>query len=413
MGISLKKWLAGMIYGSKSNATIDIDCSDLWSAAEELRIKRLAFDTCINLIANAVGKCEFQTFHKHRPIRSNEYFLWNFEPNINQNSTAFLHKLIFKLYSENETLVISTKHRDGHEMLVVADTFSRPQLYAQRQNEYRDIQVGETSYDKTFYEKDVLHFRLNHENIKPVMDELYQSYYKLITAASKNYTWESGKHMKVHVSQIEQGNEDFKANFTDYMNNQVAPWIKSDNGVLPEFDGYSYENMGTNGGAQRNTRDIRSLIDDVFAFTANAFGIPPVLLLGDVAGTQDAMTRWLTTCIDPLCDQLQEEITRKRYGIDGWKQGDYLRIDTSSIIHFDMFANATNVEKLIGSGAYSINDVRIAAGQPKIDEEWANLHWLTLNIGTMEAAARAAENGTEGGNQNGAQSNVGNQTAGG
>ena len=96
-------------------------------------------------------------------------------------------------------------------------------------------------------------------------------------------------------------------------------------------------------------------------------------------------------------------------GFEGWKRGDYVRIDTTTIVHFDMFANAANVEKLIGSGAYSINDVRAAAGQPKISEEWADKHWLTLNIGTMEAAARAAENGTEGGNSN--ETNVGNQTA--
>src|SRR5699024_8447667 len=109
--------------------------------------------------------------------------------------------------------------------------------------------------------------------------------------------------------------------------------------------------------ASRTTRDIRSLADDIFDFTSRAFQIPPVLLFGDVAGTQDAMTRWLTTCIDPLCDQLQEEINRKRYGKEAYLRGDYLQIDTSTIIHFDMFQNAGNVEKLIGSGAFSINDV--------------------------------------------------------
>ena len=72
---------------------------------------------------------------------------------------------------------------------------------------------------------------------------------------------------------------------------------------------------------------------------------------------------FLTNCIDPLADQIQEEINRKRYGYEGWKKGDYLRVDTSSIIHFDMFANAANVEKLVGSGAFTINDVLRAANQ--------------------------------------------------
>ncbi len=83
-------------------------------------------------------------------------------------------------------------------------------------------------------------------------------------------------------------------------------------------------------------------------------------------GTADANSRFMTYCIDPLCDQLQEEINRKRYGYEEWKRGNYLRVDSSSILHFDIFENAANVEKLIGSGAFTINDVRRAAGQPAI-----------------------------------------------
>ena len=63
-------------------------------------------------------------------------------------------------------------------------------------------------------------------------------------------------------------------------------------------------------------------------------------------------------------------------------------MDSASILHFDMFANAANVEKLVGSGAYTINDVRRAANQAIINEPWANEHFMTLNISTMNEAAR-------------------------
>lgn len=403
MGISIKNWLTEKLFGKKSSESEKsnaIQCSEFWELAQELRIRELAFNSCVNMIANAVGKCEFQTFSNGKPIQKDEYYLWNFEPNINQNSTAFIHKLIFKLYSENEALIISSRHRDGHEMLVVADSFSKPLCFPSKQNEYTDVTVGEISYSKTFRENDVLHLQLNQEDVKKVVDGLYSTYYKLIASAMKNFSWGSGKHLKVHISQLAKGDQDFVQNFSQLINSQVKPWIIGESGVLPEFDGYEYTNLGGNFDTQRSTRDIRSLIDDIFTFTANAFGIPPVLLLGDVAGTQDAMTRWLTTGIDPLCDQISEEITRKRYGLKEWMKGNYLRINTSTITHFDMFANAANIEKLIGSGAYSINDVLKAANQPEINESWADMHWLTLNIGTMKAAARAAENGTEGGTIN-------------
>ena len=53
-----------------------------------------------------------------------------------------------------------------------------------------------------------------------------------------------------------------------------------------------------------------------------------------------------------------------------------------------MFANAANVEKLVGSAAFSINDILRAAGQPTIDEPWADAHFLTKNISAMDDVAR-------------------------
>lgn len=386
--ISIRRWLLNRL-GIGRN--LQISCAELFEAAEEVRIRELAFHICVNLIANAVGKCEFKTFLRHQEIRKQEYYLWNFEPNINQSSTIFLHKLIYRLYSDNEALIIPTKRRDGTEMLAVADSFVSPLEYPARMQEYSGVVVGEVSYNKTFKENEVMHFKLNHSNIKPVLDGLYQSYYKLVAAAMKNYTWGTGKHYKVHVGQIAQGQEDWEKNFRQVIEEQIKPFLQAENAVLPEFDGYQYEDVGGKPDTQRSTRDIRSLLDDVFAFTANAFCIPPVLLLGDVAGTADAMERWLTTCIDPLCDQIQEEIIRKRYGYQEWQKGNYLKIDTSAILHFDLFANATNIEKLIGSGAFSINDIRRAAGQSEIGEDWARRHFLTLNISTIENAAKAID----------------------
>ena len=137
-----------------------------------------------------------------------------------------------------------------------------------------------------------------------------------------------------------------------------------------------------------DTRDIKALIEDIFDFTARGFLIPAVLVNGKIEGTQDANSRFLTNCIDPLCDQLQEEITRKRYGYAAWQAGNFVRVDSASILHFDLFSNAANVEKLVGSAAFSINAILRAANQPTLDEPWADAHFLTKNISTMDDVAR-------------------------
>ena len=410
MGISVRDWLIGKLGLSavKTSGKTDITCMELWEATQEYRLRELAFHTCVNMIANAVGKCEFKNYQNGKPLQGREYYLWNFEPNINQNSTEFIHKLIYKLCSNNEALVIPINNRNGQEMLVVADSFEQSKADPSKTNEYQNVVVNDTAYAKTFRENEVLHFKLNHMNVKPVLEAMTNSFNKMMAAATKNYSWGKGNHWKVHITQTEQNSPEFKEQFNQMLNEQIKPFYDSDSALLPEFDGYDYSEIGNQNNATKDTRDIRSLADDIFDFTARGLSMPPVLLFGDVAGTGDAMTRWLTTGIDPLCDQLQEEIVRKRYGFEEWQNGNYLKIDTSTIIHFDMFANASNIEKLIGSGAFCINDVLAAAGQSQIDEPWAWAHWLTLNISTIEKAAQPVDNGKEGGNQNGTQTNVGN-----
>lgn len=373
--------------------TREVTTQELLDAAQEYRIRDLCFQVCVNMVASAIGRCEFRTFRDNREIFERDYYLFNYEPNVNENSTMFLHRLVAKLYAENEALIISTRRRDGYDALVVADAWERPLRYPARQNEYRGVTVGEVSYDKTFRENEVLHIQLNHDNARTVVDALYRSYYQLIDAAVRHYAWQHGKHWKVHISQMAQGEDDFEEKLAQLIARQVKPFFNASSAVLPEFEGYKFEDVGT-AAADANTRDIRQMVEDIFDFTARGFLIPAVLVKGSVEGTESANTRFLTNCIDPICDQLQEEITRKRYGYDQWQKGNFLRVDSSSIIHFDMFANAAGVEKLVGSGAYTINDVLRAGNQPTIDEAWARRHWLTKNIGEIgQAAAQIDQEG--------------------
>jgi hypothetical protein len=158
---------------------------------------------------------------------------------------------------------------------------------------------------------------------------------------------------------------------------------------LPEFDGYEYSNVNGSSSYQSangDTGTLQTLITGIWNTTARAFGIPAVLVDGTVQATGDANQRFLTNVIDPLCDQLQEEIVRKRYGFDAWKRGDYIRVDSSSITHFDLFDAAASIEKLVGSGAFNINDIRKAAGQATINEPWADSFFITKNFTEMKDA---------------------------
>ena len=390
MAIHFFKWLTGKT-SPPAGKIVEIDCQEMLEAAQDFYIRDLCFQSCVDMIANAIGRCEFRTYRNNEEVREFEYYMLNIEPNVNQNSTEFWHKVIFKLYAENEVLIISTKTRDGRDCLVCADSWTNGNQYPVKQNEYSNVQVGSFTYTKTFREKDVIHLKLNEVDIKPVLDGLFLSYSKLLEAAKTYYITSNGTHMKVHINQISQAQDGWEDAFKKMLEKTVVPFLKSQAGVLPEFDGYDYSVL--NFGSSTQSDEIRKLTEDIFNMTAQAFLIPVVLINGNVEGTADANKRFLTYVIDPLCDQIQEELNRKRYGYESWRSGSYVRVDSSSIIHFDVFENASNIEKVVGSGVFSLNDVLRAANQTAIPEDWANRHYMTLNISAMGEQTRQLEGG--------------------
>lgn len=384
--MGLLSWLRSVVWPSKGNAET-VACQEIFTAATDYAVRRLCFDQCVNLVADALGRCEVRTYIGGSETRGEEYWLWNIEPSTNYNSTAFWHKLVARLLTDNEVLIIPTRKRDGREALVVADSYSKGDEYPTRQTEYKGVTVDAVKYDKTYREGEVLRLRLNHADCQTPVKALTQAYAKLIELADRQYRDAHGRKLKVHVDQVQSGQQDFTAKFTSIIENQIKPFYQNTDAVLPEFDGYSFTDFAAAAG-KADAKDVRTLIDDVLAFTARSLLIPYPLVAGDNQDTKDASKRFLTYVVDPIADQLEEEINRKRYGFEDWQKGNFVRIDTSSFNHFDIFDAASNVEKLIGSGLYSINDVLRAAGQQPIGEDWADAHYMTLNISGLGQAAK-------------------------
>ena len=361
LGGWIKNFMSGRIM-----RTSDMTDEEAYSLAAEVNIRELAFWSCVNMIANSVSKCEFKTYQKKKEVKGSEYYLWNVEPNKNLGSSVFLHKLISQLYRKNECLVIA----EGDQLLV-ADSFTQKE-YALHDNAFTDVVVGAFSFNKSFYMPEVMYFKLSENDMSKVTNALFESYGKLISYGMKSYKKSRGSRGVLNYGTIAQGDEKAKEAFNDLMNNRFKKFLTSENAVLPLPKGYEYTEL-SNGKtySTEGTRDIRAMIDDISDFTAKGLGIPPALLGGDIAGTKDAANHYLTFCIDPLVDLIQEEINRKRNGFKAFSEGTYLEIDTSRIMHIDILSVSTAIDKLIGSGAFCINDIRKMLGHTEIDEDYA------------------------------------------
>lgn len=395
MGFSIKRLFKSReTPETEKVASVEITDQQVQEAVMEVSLRELAFWTCVGKIANALTKCEFRTFYEGEEIFGDEYYLWNYEPNRNQNKAEFINKAIEKLFRENELLIVESY--DGQ--LLVADSFETTPntLYG---DTYSNVLVDDYQFSRTFQSTDVLHWKLNSKNVNKIIHGLYNSYVKLIDYSAKSYLKSRGSRGILNISAMAQADKLFEEKLNKLMNEYFKSFFNSSNAVLPMFEGYGYDDLGSKTYSEGTSRDIKNQYDDIFDFTARGFSMPPSLAKGDVQDTSKAVEEMLTFCLDPLVQMMQQEINRKRIGSRGMQKGTRLQINTMRVKHIDMFDIATSADKLISSGIYTVNMILRALEEPQIAEEWADQHFITKNYSTIQEILE--EQNKKGGGENG------------
>lgn len=354
-----------------------VDCrAFICSDGVELQLREIAFFSCVNLIANKIALCTMRQFEKKKEVTGKESWMWNFEPNRSQNAVAFWQKFVTKLYMDNEALIIEEPYGAG---VVVADSWTKDE--SKPATVYRSVTVGSRTIDR-LPENKVMRVVLNNKKMGPLIKKMNDNFLRLMATAQNKYQFENGQKWKVNVNQMITADDEWLEKFTQIFEKQIKPFLDGNSSVLPELEGYKYSQV--TGQGNYTTQEYRELLKTIWQETAKAFNIPGVLIDGTVADTSKATERLLTDVIDPIAKQITQEANRKRYTYEDYVNGDYVLFDTSSISHYDILTNAASVEKLVGAGLWSVNELREKLGYTEINEDWANKHYLTKNIGTTE-----------------------------
>ncbi|MGE6550816.1 phage portal protein [Bacillus mycoides] len=372
--MGLREWVQGF-FGSNKTLTLD---TCFYELGIDYFYKKLAVESCIDLIANALTRCEFQTFEKGKEKRSNNHYLLNVQPNQNQNASEFMHSLVNHLIMDNECVVIMQ-----NEQLYIADSFNITE-FALKENIYKDITIGDFTFEKAFIESEVFHFKLNDRNIMEVIDGMYSSFGKLLASSIDYYKRKNNKRLLIKGDFLRAQDEDTQDAINEMFESQLKNWFSPDKvgSAFQLQNGYEFEDMSDskNGVANNSTsRDISDLISDIFNYVAIAFHVPIGILKGDVADIEKQMDSFLAFCINPIAELIQDEFNRKMYKKEEYIQRTYLKIDTTKIKVVDITKLATALDKLFAIGGLSINDILIILGREPIEEEWANKRFVTKN----------------------------------
>ncbi|KIL06601.1 portal protein [Clostridium botulinum] len=374
------------LFGSKDviylNERLDTMCTNI-------AIDSFATQVAINLISSCIAKCEFKTFLNKKEIIGDEYYLWNIEPNKNQNSIEFLQELISKLLINNEVLVIQV-----NDELIIADDFNREE-FAVKEDYFDQVSKKGFSFNKLFYMSEVLYFRHNNEDIRLYLNNLMSAYNELLSMAKGKYKRAGGRKGIVDIDSIAKGDKEKNEQLEKLFSEKFKNFFEAENAVVDLPKGVKYTEITGEGSKKSSNElnDITKLIDDAFIRIAQTFKIPPALLKGDIADVEKLTDNFLTFCIDPIVDLIQTEINRKRYGKSNFFKGSYLYVDITNIKHIDIFSIAEKIDKLIACGMYSIDDLKKKLKDTVLNTEWSEKHWITKNYqGINEINSKEGEN---------------------
>lgn len=373
-------------FGRKTRK-VSVPCGTYSGLAQEIQIREVAFQACVNLIASCISKCEVRTYKQNKFDKGDWWYRLNVQPNPNTNATAFWQKVIYKLYEEGDALVIVRPNRD----LYVADSFYRDDSQAFTSNKYRDITIDDLNYQPELAEDQVFYFALADKPIKRIVDEITGLYAQLINAFVSSYTDANGTRGILYIDQIAEQEEGFEQHLEELINEDFKKFYTNPNAVLPLFEGYKYEELTRTTNPGIDTRDFKAQIQDIFELYSVAFGIPKVLITGDAQDTANAVDNLLTFCIDPILEMIGDELNRKIFTQSDFSSGTYIKWRTNAIRHVDIMNVSSSVEKLIGSGFCCIDDLREVCGMDRLSTEWSTKFFMTKNFSSIEDLLNPAE----------------------
>lgn len=365
-------------FGNKNVITLKT-CSI--EAKTHIHYKTLIAEASVNLIARIMSLAEFQTFEDSQETRKLNYYILNVEANKNKSASLFWQEAVKKLLKEGEALILIQD-----KQLFLADSFDRKE-HVFKENIYSDIKIDDYPLNDFWEENRVLYLKDDNIKIRSAINGLYSDYAKLIASSIKGYQNSKSRKGKLKIPTSlpktlqEEGN--LQQHIKDTMKDFMDP---SKDAVYPESNKFEYTEISESKGSKSNDsgRETKNFIDDMFDFIAIGYGIPPSLLKGDTVDTKDAVNNFLTFCINPLAKLITDEINRKMYRYELYKERTYTKLDTAGIKAVDLKNIAHSIDILNRNAALTIDDILRILGKEPLGGEIGKMRFVTKNLELLD-----------------------------
>lgn len=360
---------------------------------QKVAFKTLAIYIAVSYIAGSLSKCPVQVIERGKPApASARAYRLNVNPNPNQSASQFWNAVVTRICREADALVIL----HNGDALFLADAFEIDKKPL-KDHCFVGVTIDEKQMTKRYKASDVYYFRLESERVRGLINSLYEDYAELMSAAIEGFKQGHGRKYKLKLDAQKAGDKDFEKNYEEVVKKDLESFLTSENAVYPQYAGYDLEEMRHE--ADSGAADVVTMRKEVFDLVAQAYKIPTSMMYGTTNNTAEVVRQFLTFAVDPIAEMISDELTRKTFTYEEWAAGSRIVLDTKRINHIDIFDVADKVDKLIASGAFSIDDVLTQLGYQPLNTEFSKQHFMTKNYALAEDAMNPLA--VEGGETNG------------
>lgn len=293
---------------------------------------------------------------------------------------------------DNEVLIVVTDSKD----LVIADDFVREE-YALYDDIFDHIIVGEFEFERSFRMGEVIYLEYNNEAITNMLYGLFNDYGDIFGRMIKSNLMSN----QIRATLGMEANTPLTtASYDDmqrFINNAYKAFESNDIAIVPIQKGYKYEEHSSNTGTKTTSQidDMVKVPNQLLNYVARNLGIPVGLINGDTADIEAMTENYMKFCIKPIIEKITDELNAKLFSERGYKEGK--RIKAISIDQKGPLEVSEAVDKLIASGSFNRDEIRVLTGFEPIGSEEMQKFIITKNYQTVDEETT----GNEGGDING------------
>ncbi|MGN4748945.1 phage portal protein [Bacillus cereus group sp. MYBK220-1] len=368
-------WISDVLNKNKEIAFM-FDVDMFIDTANRVHMKRLAIDTCISFLGRTISQSEFRVKNGEAFEKNELYYRLNVRPNKNMTASTFWEKFIQKLVYDNECLVIQADDED----LLIADDFQHNE-YAVFEDTFTNVVVKDYEFKRSFKQSEVIHLKYRNDKLSPLIDGLFADYGDLfgrILSSQKRKNQIRGTVDMDMIGAKTQEQVDKLQKFIDDMYQAVG---KKDIAIVPQQKGIEYKEVYNGSANGPSVEEINKVTNGFLNQVAMAMGIPTALIYGEMADVEKQTKNYMNFTVKPLLKKISDEVNVKFFEMNEYLEGQ--RVEVKSFSYQTIFELAESIDKLISSGAFKGNEVRLEVGYDISDDPNLNKHYITKNYAEM------------------------------